>query len=107
MSANDASKNPGAITSYFGIGSVLIMLTMVQLGYYLHSSYKVFLKEHARGLYSMVSYWLVGTIPVLLLRAVHFGIYTLLSHKLMGLQSGGKAKIADHYIVCHFHTFCA
>lgn len=77
-----------------------ILIVQVQLGYYLHNNYKVFKKEHFRGLYSMVSYWLVGTIPLLILRALHFGVYTLMSHNLMGLQSG---KIGQFY---YLNMFC-
>ena len=42
MKPTDASSDPGAVTSYFGFGAVLIMLTLVPLAYYLHNNYKVF-----------------------------------------------------------------
>ena len=90
MDADDAGVNPAAVTSYFGIGAVLIMLTMLQLAFYLYNNNKVFLKEHSRGVYSLVSYWIVGAIPLLVLRTIHFVIYAVISHKLMGLEGGGK-----------------
>jgi ABC-type multidrug transport system ATPase subunit len=91
MDADDASINAGAITSYFGIGAVLIMLTMLQLGFYLFNNNKIFLREHNRGLYSMMSFWLVGLLPLLVLRTFQYLIYTSVSHKLMGLPSDNQA----------------
>lgn len=41
MEADVAGSNPGAVTSYFGIGAVLMMLTMVHLGAYLYNNNKV------------------------------------------------------------------
>ncbi len=41
MDADDAGVNPAAVTSYFGIGAVLIMLTMLQLAFYLYNNNKV------------------------------------------------------------------
>lgn len=88
MDADDANENAAAVTSYFGIGAILMMLTTLQLAYYIFNNLQVFLREHNRGLYSVVSFWLVGLIPLLVLRICQYGIYATLSHKLMGLQSG-------------------
>lgn len=41
MDSYDAGHSAPAVTSYFGIGAVLIMLTMLQLAFYLHNNNKV------------------------------------------------------------------
>ena len=88
MKAENAGVNPAAVTSYFGVGAILIMLTLLQLAFFIFNNLQVFFREHNRGLYSMVSYWLVGLLPLLLLRIVQYGIYAAISHKFMGLRDG-------------------
>lgn len=106
MKASVASSSAAAVTSYFGIGAILIMLTMLQLAYYLFNNLKIFLREHNRGLYSMVSYWMVGLLPLLMLRVLQYSIYALLSHKFMGLQSGdiGKFYYLNMFLFQLAHT---
>ena len=41
MDSDTAGTNGQAVTSFFGIGAVLIMLTMIQLGAYVYNNKKV------------------------------------------------------------------
>ncbi len=63
------------------------------------------MKEHSRGVYSLVSYWVVGAIPLLCLRTVHFVLYAVISHKLMGLEGGGNSFIFEAILSRNFPFF--
>ena len=49
---------------------------------------QVFLKEHSRGLYSLLWHWLVSDTSLLCLRTVHTCLYGLITYKMVELRDG-------------------
>jgi ABC-type multidrug transport system ATPase subunit len=75
-------------TSFFAVGTLLLVLGNVQLISYLFQVHQVFLKEQTRGLYSSASYWAVGSLPLYLLRAVNAVVYAFIAYNLLCLSQG-------------------
>lgn len=76
------------VTSFFAVGTLLLVLGNVQLISYLFQTHQVFLKESSRGLYSNLVYWSVAAWPLYLLRAVNAILYAAIAYELLMLADG-------------------
>ena len=86
--AGNSSSSIDNTTSFFAVGTLLLVLGNVQLISYLFQVHQVFLKEQTRGLYSSLSYWAVGSLPLYLLRAVNAMVYAFIAYDLLCLSQG-------------------
>jgi hypothetical protein len=76
------------ITSFFAVGTLLLVLGNIQLISFLFQNHQVYLKEHLRGLYSTWTYWFVGSQPLYLLRVLNASAYALIAFDLLHLSQG-------------------
>jgi len=82
-------------TSFFGVGTLLMMLSNVQLISYLFTTHQVFYKDHSRGMYSNFTYWLVASLPLYFLRAVSALCYGAIIYNTLELVTPQDQTFAD------------
>lgn len=88
----DTDGNIYNLTSFFAIGTLLLMLSNLQLVLFLFRSQQIFLKEHARGLYSTSIHWAASFWPVFILKVSNAIIYSLISYNLLELSSDSSVQ---------------
>jgi len=81
--------------SFFAVGTLLLMLSNVQLISYLFTTHQVFYKDHSRGMYSNFTYWLVASLPLYLLRAVSALCYATIIYNMLELVTPEDQTFED------------
>ena len=81
--------------SFFAVGTLLMMLSNVQLISYLFATHQVFYKDHSRGMYSNFTYWLVASLPLYVLRAVSSLCYGAIIYNMLELVTPPDETFAD------------
>lgn len=79
------------LSAFLGISSVFILLTNLQIIFFIHNNIQVFFRENARQLYSLTSFWIVNPLPMYLLRAISVTVFCLIVYSMAQLhQSSGE-----------------
>ena len=87
-----STNESGTVTATFIMGSLLTIMANLQFVFFLLKNNEVFLREHARGLYSIIPYWLVNDIPLMLLRAVQSFVFSITVHEMLELNESSNSS---------------
>ena len=94
----DASGSIYNLVSFFAVGALLLMLSGAQLITYLFDFNQQFLKEHSRGMYSSLSYCLVGSLPIYVLRVAGVVAYCAVTFSMLHLEDDtANSEITSFY----------
>jgi ABC-type multidrug transport system ATPase subunit len=85
--------------SFFVVGALLLMLSNIQIINYLYATNQVFLKEANRGLYHVLSYWLVSSIPIYINRMIGTIFYSLITYGMLGYANNTETQF--YFIYCN------
>jgi hypothetical protein len=73
-------------TAYIAISSIMLVFMSIQFLFFLHKTNEVFLKEHARGLYSYFAMWAVGSLPHYALKVLGGLLYSFVIYEAISLN---------------------
>lgn len=96
------------VTSFFAVGTLLLMIANIQLAYYMVVSQRIFLKENSRQLYNIFPHWVNHTLPVTLLKIVNAAIYAAITRNILNLDDDPDVAGFYYYstmasVVCAFY----
>lgn len=96
------------VTSFFAVGTLLLMIANIQLAYYMVVSQRIFLKENSRQLYNIFPHWVNHTLPLTLVKIVNAAIYAAITRSILNLDD--NTEVAGFYyfstmasVVCSFY----
>ena len=101
----NASESIYNTTSFFVVGALLLMLSNIQIINYMYVTNQVFLKEANRGLYHVLSYWLVGSIPIYINRIIGVILYSLITYGMLGYANNADTQF--YFIYCNVVSIVA
>jgi ABC-type multidrug transport system ATPase subunit len=87
-----SSNESGTVTATFIMGTLLLIMSNLQLVFFLLKNNEVFLREHSRGLYSIAPYWLINDLPLMLMRGVQSFLYAFIIHEILQLNTDSSAS---------------
>lgn len=67
------------MVSFFAMSSMFLIFLNIQFIFFMFNSRQVFLKEHARDLYSNFNFWMVHSYPMYLLRCINGLVFILVA----------------------------
>jgi len=82
----DTEGNTYNTTSFMTIGVLLLILLNIQQVFWLRSVYDVYEGDVRDGLYSPLAYWLVGSLPLYLVRTTNALIFGLITYGTLGFK---------------------
>jgi len=85
-----STNESGSVTAVFIMGTLLLIMSNLQLVFFLMKNNEVFLREHSRGLYSILPYWMINDIPLMTLRAGQSVLFSLIVHEILQLNSASN-----------------
>ena len=92
-----STNESGTVVGTFIMGTMLLIMSNLQHVFFLLKNNEVFLREHSRGLYSIIPYWLINDLPLMALRGVQSFIFSFIVHDILQLNSSSNA-INFYYI---------
>jgi len=90
----DAGPEANVVTPVAVFGCLMLILATLQYVFFLFNNHKVFLREHNRGLYSVLHNWLITDLPLLGIRSGQAMIYAVIVHQWIDFQDG---EIAEYF----------
>ena len=82
-----STNESGTVTATCIFGTLLLIMSNLQLVFFLMKNNEVFLREHSRGLYSILPYWLINDIPLMAMRGLQSFIYSFIVHSILQLNT--------------------
>jgi ABC-type multidrug transport system ATPase subunit len=88
------------ITSFFVIGALLCILVSIQQAFFMHKVNEVFLREREQGLYNTFIYWLLGSLPIYILRVFNAILYSVVAYAMLDLSPSLQGYYLLQMIIC-------
>ena len=63
----------------------------------IHTVVKVYLKEHYRGLYSSRLQFFLGSIPLLFLKSISVGFFSIISYSMLNLKTNDGKTFCEYF----------
>ena len=74
-------------TGYIALSSLMLVFANIQFLFYMHKVNENFLKEHSRGLYSYISYWLAKSLPLYIIKVLNGLVFALILYGWIELNN--------------------
>jgi ABC-type multidrug transport system ATPase subunit len=87
----ESSNESGTVLAVFIMGTLLLIMSNLQLVFFLLKNNEVFLREHSRGLYSIIPYWIINDLPLMTMRAFQSLLFSVIVHEILQLNTSSNA----------------